>query len=56
MDKQILYFPINKCACTTSFKKLFNECDNIIVPNLNIENNNNLGYTEFQDNVFVHNI
>jgi len=41
MDKKVLYFPINKCACT-SFKKLFEGCDNIIVPNLNLEDNNNL--------------
>ncbi len=31
-----LYFPINKCA-TTTFKKIFNEYNHIIIPNLNLD-------------------
>ena len=44
MEKKThLYFPINKCGCST-FKKVFKCYEHILIPNLNLNNdkNNNL--------------
>lgn len=39
-EVKYLYFPINKCG-NTSFKKIFEKYNHIVIPNLNLDNDEN---------------